>query len=98
MSPREKDDFEDSPVEAIPGRGGARRGKRLATRLGIAKDFRFDYKDIGVLKYFVTERGKIVPRRVSGLSARQQRDLAVAVKRAQNIALLPFTEANPRRI
>ncbi|MFO0638185.1 MAG: 30S ribosomal protein S18 [Polyangiaceae bacterium] len=98
MSSREKEEFEDSPVEAIPGRSGARRGKRLATRLGISGDFRFDYKDVGMLKYFVTERGKIIPRRVSGLSARQQRDLAVAVKRAQNIALLPFTEANPRRI
>ncbi|MBK8215790.1 MAG: 30S ribosomal protein S18 [Myxococcales bacterium] len=98
MGPREKDDFEDSPVEAIPGRSGARRGKRLATRLGIGSDFRFDYKDVGVLRYFVTERGKIIPRRISGLSARQQRDLALAVKRAQNIALLPFTEANPRRL
>ena len=51
-----------------------------------------DYKDPQQLRYFITDRGKIVPRRVSGLSARQQRDLALAVKRARNIALLPYTK------
>jgi small subunit ribosomal protein S18 len=51
----------------------------------------FDYKDPQQLKYFITERGKIVPRRISGLSAKQQRQLTLAVKRARNIALLPYT-------
>jgi len=50
-----------------------------------------DYKDPGVLRYFVTDRGKIVPRRVSGLCAKHQRTLTNAVKRARVLAFLPFT-------
>jgi small subunit ribosomal protein S18 len=50
-----------------------------------------DYKDIGRLRRFVTERGKILPRRVSGNCARHQRALATAVKRARELALLPYT-------
>lgn len=49
-----------------------------------------DYKDVDLLRKFITERGKILPRRISGLTAKQQRDLTVAVKRARIIALLPF--------
>jgi small subunit ribosomal protein S18 len=50
-----------------------------------------DYKDPQALRYFVTERGKIVPRRISGLCAKHQRSVQLAVKRARTIALLPFT-------
>jgi small subunit ribosomal protein S18 len=50
-----------------------------------------DYKDMKTLKYFTTERGKIIPRRISGNCARHQRKVALAIKRARNIALLPFT-------
>jgi len=50
-----------------------------------------DYKDIRSLRYFTTERGKIVPRRISGNCAKHQRMLTVAIKRARNIAFLPFT-------
>jgi small subunit ribosomal protein S18 len=50
-----------------------------------------DYKDPQSLRYFVTERGKIVPRRISGLCAKHQRSIQLAVKRARTIALLPFT-------
>jgi len=50
-----------------------------------------DFKDIKRLKSFVTDRGKIIPRRISGNCAHHQRLLTVAVKRARNIALLPFT-------
>lgn len=70
------------------------RAKRTANRLGLPKDHRFDYKNVSELRHFVTDRGKLVPRRISGLSARQQRDLALAVKRARNIALLPFTKSD----
>ena len=49
-----------------------------------------DYKDQGMLKYFITERGKIIPRRISGTCARHQRTLAQAIKRARRIALLPY--------
>ena len=49
-----------------------------------------DYKDIELLRRFITERGKIIPRRISGASAQDQRRLRTAIKRARNIALLPF--------
>ena len=49
-----------------------------------------DYKDIRLLKGYVTDRGKIVPRRISGNCAKHQRELTNAVKRCRNIALLPF--------
>lgn len=49
-----------------------------------------DYKDVDLLRRFVTERGKILPRRVTGLTAKQQRALTVAIKRARTVALLPF--------
>ncbi len=49
-----------------------------------------DYKDIGRLRYFVTERGKIIPSRISGASAKSQRHLVRQIKRARQIALLPF--------
>ena len=50
-----------------------------------------DYKDVKRLHNLVTERGKIIPRRISGNCAFHQRELTVAVKRARNIALMPFT-------
>jgi len=49
-----------------------------------------DYKDVDLLRKFITERGKILPRRITGLTAKQQRDLTEAIKRARLIALLPF--------
>ncbi len=49
-----------------------------------------DYKDIETLKRFITERGKILPRRITGVSAHFQRKLAIAIKQARYIALLPF--------
>ncbi|HIK32532.1 MAG TPA: 30S ribosomal protein S18 [Oscillatoriales cyanobacterium M59_W2019_021] len=49
-----------------------------------------DYKDVDLLRKFITERGKILPRRITGLTAKQQRDLTEAVKRARLVALLPF--------
>ncbi|ABW29783.1 MULTISPECIES: 30S ribosomal protein S18 [Acaryochloris] len=49
-----------------------------------------DYKDVDLLRRFITERGKILPRRITGLTARQQRDLTRAIKQARVLALLPF--------
>ena len=49
-----------------------------------------DYKDVELLRKFTTERGKMLPRRITGLTARQQRDLTRAVKYARIVALLPF--------
>jgi len=67
------------------------RGRRTAQRLGLRNDATFDDKDVSTLKYFLTERGKIVPQRISGLNARQQRSHTQAIKRARHIALLPYT-------
>ena len=53
-----------------------------------------DYKDIKIIGRFVTERGKIVPRRLSGVTAKNQRKLATAIKRARHLALLPFVSQN----
>jgi small subunit ribosomal protein S18 len=50
-----------------------------------------DYKDVKRLRNLITERGKIIPRRISGNCARHQRQLGIAIKRARNIALMPFT-------
>ena len=50
-----------------------------------------DYKDVAKLRRFTTERGKILPRRISGVCAKHQRKLTVAIKRARAIALLPYT-------
>lgn len=50
-----------------------------------------DYKDAKMLRGYMTERGKIIPRRISGNCAHHQRQLTTAVKRARNVALLPFT-------
>lgn len=49
-----------------------------------------DYKDLDLLRKFITERGKILSRRISGLTTQQQRDLTTAVKRARLLAMLPF--------
>lgn len=49
-----------------------------------------DYKDVELLRKFITERGKILPRRITGLTAQQQRSLTKAIKRARIVALLPF--------
>lgn len=68
-------------------RGGKKRAPSFTSEPG----FEFDYKDPQQLRYFITDRGKIVPRRISGLTAQQQRSLTIAVKRARNIALLPYT-------
>lgn len=61
--------------------------KRLSP---IPLEQKIDYKDTELLYKFVTERGKMLPRRITGLTARQQRDLTTAVKRARQLALLPF--------
>jgi small subunit ribosomal protein S18 len=55
-----------------------------------------DYKDEKMLRRFINERGKIVSRKVSGTSARHQRELAIAIKRARHLALLPFVAENMR--
>ncbi|PZO56054.1 MAG: 30S ribosomal protein S18 [Phormidesmis priestleyi] len=56
----------------------------------IQPDEKIDYKDVDLLRKYVTERGKILPRRITGLTSKQQRDLTKAIKRARIVALLPY--------
>lgn len=69
---------------------GRRPRKRVCT-FCIDKVDSIDYKEGGKLRKYVTERGKILPRRISGNCAKHQRQLTVAIKRARHMALLPFT-------
>jgi small subunit ribosomal protein S18 len=73
------------------GSAGFRRQRRRGCSFCSDEALAIDYKDPQSLRYFVTERGKIVPRRISGTCAKHQRSITLAVKRARNIALLPFT-------
>ena len=68
-----------------------RRSKKKVCAFCSDKAEAIDYKDTAKLRKYVTERGKILPRRISGTCAKHQRQLTIAVKRARNIALLPFT-------
>mgnify|MGYP002552886550 CR=1 FL=1 len=71
--------------------GKMRRSKRKVCAFCVDKAETIDYKDITKLRKFVTERGKILTRRISGTCAKHQRELTSAIKRSRNIALLPFT-------
>ncbi|MCL5781074.1 30S ribosomal protein S18 [Desulforamulus profundi] len=68
-----------------------RRGKKRVCSFCVDKATAIDYKETSKLKKYVTERGKILPRRISGNCAHHQRMLTTAIKRARNVALLPFT-------
>ncbi len=57
-------------------------------------DQKIDYKDIELLKLFITEQGKILPRRATGITVQQQRKITKAIKRARMLALLPFVTSN----
>ncbi len=72
-------------------RGGFRKGRRKVCAFCVDKVESIDYKDVARLRRFVSERGKILPRRGTGTCARHQRELTVAVKRARQVALLPYT-------
>jgi small subunit ribosomal protein S18 len=80
------------------GRGGSRGspgfGRRKVCRYCADKNAKVDYKDYTQLKYFLTERGKIIPRRISGNCAMHQREVAIAIKRSRQIALLPYSIVN----
>jgi small subunit ribosomal protein S18 len=71
-------------------RGAGRR--RRVSRLSAEKIDYIDYKDVKLLQSFIAENGKIMPRRLTGVTAWQQRKLSEAIKRARNLALLPFTK------
>ncbi len=74
----------DSPMK----RRGGRRRKKVCVFCG--KDNTIDYKDAAKLRKYVSERGKILPRRITGNCAKHQREITVAVKRARHVAILPY--------
>ena len=76
-------------AEGFKRRGPVRRRKKVCVFCG-KENNEIDYKDVNKLKRYVSERGKILPRRITGNCAKHQRAITVAVKRARNIALLPF--------
>ena len=82
-----KTDKADSPLKR---KGGIRRRKKVCVFCG--KDSAIDYKDTAKLKRYVSERGKILPRRITGNCARHQRALTTAVKRARHVALMPYVQ------
>jgi small subunit ribosomal protein S18 len=71
-------------------RGGRGFARRKVCRFCADKNAKVDYKDQSTLKYFVTERGKIIPRRISGNCAKHQRAVAKSVKQARGLALIPY--------
>ena len=68
-----------------------RKPKKKVCSFCVDKVELIDYKDVPKLRRYTTERGKILPRRISGNCAKHQRQMTLAIKRARNIALLPFT-------
>ena len=80
-----KDAKSDSPMK----RRSPRRRKKVCVFCG--KDNVIDYKDVNKLKRYISERGKILPRRITGNCAKHQRAITVAIKRARHVALMPYT-------
>ena len=81
----EKSERPEAPMKRRP----IRRRKKVCVFCA-DKNAVIDYKDVNKLKRYVSERGKILPRRITGTKAIYQRELAVAIKRARHMALLPF--------
>lgn len=79
----------DRPEREI--RRGGRKGRRKVCVFCVDRAEFIDYKDVAKLRRFISERGKILPRRVTGTCAFHQRALTVAIKRARHLALLPYT-------
>lgn len=86
---------DNSDQDKDEGMGGRRRGggfgRKRVDRFNVDPSLVIDYKDPQLLRNFITERGKIVPARLSGNSAKHQRQIALAIKRARILALIPFT-------
>lgn len=84
-------DYDRGGEDERGGRSSRGFRRRKTCRFCGDQEAKIDYRDAGMIKYYISERGKIVPRRISGNCAKHQRELAVAVKRARAIALIPFT-------
>ena len=84
-------DFGRTPDLNADAPGRRRQSRKRVCRFCLDKALVIDYKDPQLLKYFISERGKVVPRRISGNCAFHQRQVMASIKCARNIALLPFT-------
>ena len=75
-----------------PERGGRpqRRGRKKVCSFCVDRVEHIDYKDVVKLRKYISERAKIIPRRVTGTCAKHQRELTIAIKRARHLALMPF--------
>ncbi len=73
------------------GKGRMRRAKRKICAFCVDKVTDIDYKETMKVRKYVSEKGKILPRRISGCCAKHQRQLTLAIKRARHVALLPYT-------
>lgn len=71
-------------------RRGNRRGRRKVCTFCVEKTEHIDYKDVAKFQKFTSERAKILPRRVTGTCAKHQRELTTAIKRARQVALMPY--------
>lgn len=78
-------------AENRPDRRGGRKGRKKVCTFCVDRVEYIDYKDVARLRRFISERAKILPRRVTGTCALHQRDLTTAIKRARHLALLPFS-------
>ena len=86
MTKTDKPERTDAPMK----RRVVRRRKKVCVFCADKTNAGIDYKDVNKLKRYVSERGKILPRRVTGTCAKHQRELTTAIKRARQAALLPF--------
>ena len=82
-------DRPDRPERPDRPRGG-RKGRKKVCAFCVDRIYHIDYKDIPRLRRYISERAKIIPRRVTGTCAGHQRELTLAIKRARHIALLPY--------
>lgn len=76
-----------------PSKAALRKPKKKANPLISAKVTHVDYKDVALLRKFISDRGKIRARRVTGVTVQQQREIASAIKNAREMALLPYSTA-----
>ena len=87
MNKTDKPERADAPMK----RRVVRRRKKVCVFCADKTNAGIDYKDVNKLKRYVSERGKILPRRITGNCAKHQRALTVAIKRARHVALMPYT-------
>ena len=91
MADERHDRPDKSDREFSPRGRGPRRGRRRVCSFCVDKADHIDYKDVNKLRKYITERGKILPRRISGNCAKHQRCLTEAIKKSRIVALLPYT-------